>query len=73
MALIQVNNVAIKGISASVPKFSQEVKGLSFFTDEEAKKFTAGTGIERRRIVQADVTTSDLCFAAIKKLIEELG
>lgn len=73
MALIQVNNVAIRGISASVPRFSQEVNGLSFFTDEEAEKFSTGTGVERRRLVEAGVTTSDLCFAAAEKLIEELG
>ena len=73
MALLQVNNVTIRGISAAVPRFSQEVRGLPFFTCEEAEKFISTTGVERRRIVQKDITTSDLCFEAAEKLINDLG
>jgi len=73
MALFQVNNVTIRGISAAVPKYSEEIKGLSCFTDEEAVKFSSATGVERRRISQSDMTSADLCFSATEKLLDELG
>ena len=73
MALVQINNVSIRGISAAVPKQSQEVKGLPFFSDEEADKFIAGTGVERRRLVEAGVTTSDLCYRAAEQLLTEMN
>lgn len=73
MALIQLNNVSLRGISAAIPKQSQEVKGLPFFSDEEACKFIAGTGVERRRLVEEGVTTSDLCYRAAEQLLAEMN
>ena len=74
MAFLKVEKVAIKGISACVPSLVEENKGLPFFaTEEEAEKVIAATGIERRHICPEGVTTSDLCFKAAEKLIEDLG
>lgn len=72
MAFIEVKDVTIKGISACLPECSQEVIGLPVFTKEEASKFIAGTGIERRRMAKDDTTTADLCFASAEKLLNTL-
>lgn len=73
MAFIEVKGVSIKGISAAVPGLSQDVKDLPFFTNEEAEKFSAVTGVQRRRLASDDVTTSDLCYSAAVKLMDELN
>lgn len=74
MAFLTINNVAIRGISACTPKTVEENLGLSVFAnEEEAQKFIASTGIERRRVADKEVCTSDLCFAAANRLIDELG
>jgi len=73
MAFVQVENVRIIGISSSVPKTSQEVKDVSVFTNDEAVKFSSGTGVERRRLTQSDMTSADLCYSAAEKLLDELG
>jgi 3-oxoacyl-[acyl-carrier-protein] synthase-3 len=72
MAFVQVSNVIIRGISATVPKYSQEVKDLSFFSDEEAEKFSSETGVERRRLAKTCLTTADLCYSAAEKLLDKL-
>lgn len=73
MAIFQIDRVSIKGIAACVPKTSVEVRGLPVFSDEEVDKFIAGTGIERRRIVDGDVTTSDLCYNAAVQLLKDIN
>jgi len=73
MAFIEIKNVSVRGVAAAVPKFSQEVKDLSFFTPEESERFSAGTGVERRRLAQPNVTAADLCFSAAENLIEKLN
>ncbi len=73
MAQLIVRNVSIKGISACVPKTSEENRDLSvFFTTEEADKFISTTGVERRRKAEDDICTSDLCQRAAEQLLEEL-
>jgi 3-oxoacyl-[acyl-carrier-protein] synthase-3 len=73
MAYSKLHNVSIKGVSACVPRHIVENKDYAFFEEGEAEKFIETTGIERRRIVENGVCTSDLCFAAAEKLIEELA
>lgn len=68
-----VKNVEIKGIATCVPSKIEENVGLSFFKHGEAEKVIASTGIERRRIAPANVTTGDLCYQAGEKLIQGLG
>lgn len=73
MAYLTVNNVAIKGISACVPKTKDEnITSPLFLSEEEANKFIVSTGIERRRIANSKTTTADLCYHAAEKLISEL-
>jgi 3-oxoacyl-[acyl-carrier-protein] synthase-3 len=74
MAFLTVKNVALVGISACVPKQIQENKDFSAFSSkEEAERFMLSTGIQRRRIAEKSVTTSDLCFEAAEKLILDLN
>lgn len=74
MAFIDINNVKVTGISACVPLTSEENSELSVFDSvEDGQKFINSTGVERRRIANESITTSDLCFYAAEKLIEEIG
>lgn len=73
MAFIKVNNVAIRGIAACVPKNVEENKDLPFYASGEAEQVIAATGIERRHIATPEQTASDLCYAAAEQLIAELG
>jgi 3-oxoacyl-[acyl-carrier-protein] synthase-3 len=72
MAFLEINNVRIAGIAACVPKEIEENLTLPLFdSTEEASKFIASTGIERRHIAKNHLT-SDLCFQASEKLIADL-
>ncbi len=73
MAFLQINNVAIKGISACVPKTIVHNRDYSGFTAEEAEKFMLTTGIEQKREITDDICTSDLCFHAAEQLIKDLN
>lgn len=73
MAFLHVPNVGIKGISACVPKDILENKQYSGFASDEADNIIAAIGIERHRIAGKDVCSSDLCFHAAEKLINELN
>ncbi len=71
MAFLEVKNVRIAGVSACVPREVEENRALALFSGEEAEKFIASTGIERRH-VSKEQRTSDLCYAAAEKLISDL-
>ena len=72
MAFLKIENVRIRGISACVPKQVDENNTFSLFDDNAYKNFVATTGIERKRIAEDGVCTSDLCVAAAEKLIADL-
>lgn len=72
MARIKFNNVGIKAVAACVPRNKQKTKELSYMLNDEAiNGLETSTGILERRISTADICTSDLCFEAAKKLMEE--
>ena len=71
MAFLHTPNVIISGISACVPKEIEE--NINYPLDkEELGKLISSIGVERKRIVDPNTCTSDLCFKAAEKLIEEL-
>ena len=73
MAFQVIKNVAIRGISAGVPKEVAENKDLPFYaTPEEATQVIEQIGIKHRHVSPADITAVDLCYAATTKLLEEL-
>jgi 3-oxoacyl-[acyl-carrier-protein] synthase-3 len=73
MSYLKIQNVAIRGVSACVPKKIIETKDIGLFKDGEAEKFIQTTGIERRRIGGNGICASDLCYTAAEKLIKELN
>jgi 3-oxoacyl-[acyl-carrier-protein] synthase-3 len=73
MGYLEIKNVAVRGVSACVPKNVIENTASSLFTQDEIDKFIATVGIERRHCVEEGVCTSDLCYTAAVKLIEKLS
>lgn len=73
MAFLNIQKISIKGVSACVPKTIEENRGSSvFFTSSDTEKFIATTGVERRRKASEEICTSDLCFVAAEKLLDDL-
>lgn len=65
--------IRIAGLSAAVPSH-EEIIASSAYADEAARKrFSAATGIYRRRICPPDLFFSDLALAAAERLIDEMG
>ncbi len=73
MANFSISNIAIKGLSCCVPKNIEKNVDISFMTADEIEKFKDATGIAERRVVNSETCTSDLCYNAAEKLIEDLG
>ena len=73
MALLHIPNVIIKGLAACVPAEVKENNNISTIDGHDLQKLIKNTGIERRHIANKEICTSDLCFKAAEKLIEELG
>jgi len=73
MAFFHIPDVYIKGIAACVPKNTVLNESLThIFPEEELEKVINSVGIKERRIADADVTASDLCFWAAEKLLNDL-
>ena len=73
MAFLEFKNVRISGISAGVPKHIEYNKDYPYFEAGEAEKYIASTSIRERRIADPGVCSSDLCYSAAERLIEDLG
>jgi len=72
MAFITYKNVGIRAIAACVPSDVVYNKDLGYLIPEdEIEKTINAIGIRERRISNADICSSDLCFKAAKKLIED--
>lgn len=73
MANFSINNVALRGVSACVPKNMEENINYRHVSKEEILKFIEATGVKERRVATPNVCTSDLCYEAAKKLIVDLN
>ena len=72
MAILKYNNVGISAIAACVPQKIEYNKDLGYMmSDEEIQKAIQNIGIEERRIAEADVCASDLCFKAAQQLLTD--
>ncbi len=70
---ITVENVSIRGISSSVPADHRPIKDETGFDAKEIARFSTITGVvDRRNGRKRGICTSDLCFSAAGKLLEEL-
>jgi len=75
MADFSISNVAVKGMTACVPKdhvvnTQASVAGLD---TSEMLKVVAMTGIDKHHLSPPHICTSDLCFEAAEKLIDKLN
>ena len=73
MAVFTVPNIYIKGIAASVPKQVEDNEQFSLINEAERAMFIKTVGIRYRRVAEAGITASDLCYAAADKLLNELN
>jgi len=72
MALFSIPHIKLSGISACVPKRSESNIDYDWISEQERALLIKTTGIENRRIAATNLTTSDFCYAAAEKLIDEL-
>lgn len=74
MSKLTIGKVRIVGMSACVPTYIEENLTLPIFSSpKEAEKIIASTGIERHRVVEENVTASDLSLKAVEVLLKDLG
>ncbi len=75
MAFLKINNVAIKGISACVPKRVIKNRDYPYLSPEEIEKYINAIGVEERHCAVQDgsLCTSDLCYKAADKLLNDLN
>lgn len=73
MAYWEIKNVALRGVTGTVPNHPVKSADLPFFTKEEADTFDATVGIKNRYIASDDICASDLCLDAAERLIAGLG
>lgn len=73
MAFLEIKNVAVRGISACVPKTC--IENASFYEERWGgyEQFLAATGIAKHRNSPADICSSDLCVRAADELLGSLG
>ncbi len=72
MAFIRTKNVRIAGVSATIPSNQESNRDLQNLSQESIDLLIQTTGINSRRIAPETLTTSDMCFAAAEKIMDEL-
>lgn len=73
MAQWIIKNVALRGVTGTVPDHAVKTMDFGLFTQEEADTFDNTVGIKNRYIGPDNLCTSDLCFDAAERLISALG
>lgn len=73
MASFATSSVAFSGLACAIPENRVDQKQLAEqFGGEEAKRISDSIGVKSRPIAPAGLCSSDLCFAAAEKLLEQL-
>ena len=73
MALWEIKNVALRGVTGTVPAHAVKTTDFDIFSKEEAEVFDNTVGIKNRYIGPDELCASDLCYDAGVRLIEALG
>lgn len=73
MAQWQIKNVALRGVTGTVPDNPKSTMDLGLFTQQEADLFDNTVGIRKRYMATDDICASDLCYDAAERLITRLG
>ena len=73
MAYWKIKNVALRGVTGTVPNNPVKTTDFDFFTEKDAETFDNTVGIKNRYIAPNDICASDLCYDAAERLIAGLG
>ncbi len=75
MPLLNVPQVAVRGMAACVPPDTEATRDIEFYSSpEEAANVEAATGVVRRHVVRGSgITGADLCIRAAERLLDSLG
>jgi 3-oxoacyl-[acyl-carrier-protein] synthase-3 len=73
MAYWEIKNVALRGVTGTVPNNPVKSSEFDFFTQEDAELFDNTVGIKNRYLAPDDVCASDLCYDAAERLITALS
>lgn len=73
MAYWTIKNVALRGVTGTVPNHPVKTADFDILTQEEADIFDNTVGIKNRYIGSDDLCASDLCYDAAVRLINGLG
>jgi len=73
MAIFSIPDIRIAGIAASVPRTEYNNRDYDRITEKEQEFFIKTVGVEKRRVAEQGMATSDLCYAAAERLIEGLN
>lgn len=73
MAYWEIKNVAVRGVTGTVPNHPVKTAEFDIFSQEEADVFDSTVGIKNRYIGPEDICASDLCLDAATRLLDSLG
>ena len=73
MAIWNIKNVSLRGVTGTVPNNPVKSADLPIFTQEEAETFDKTVGIRNRYIAPDLICASDLCQDAGERLLSALG
>jgi 3-oxoacyl-[acyl-carrier-protein] synthase III len=73
MACFKTDHVHVQGVAAAVPRRRVSNLDLELLTERERTQLVRTTGIEFRRVADASVCASDLCFQAACDLMAALN
>ena len=75
MAYSKIQNVEIKGIAACVPDRVEKNRDFPLLNQDQIEKYIDQVGVVERHcaIHDGSLCTSDLCYEAAEKLLNELG
>ncbi len=72
MALFEIADIHIAGISACVPEKVLSNHDYSWIKSSDRELLVKTIGVEKRHVAEPGQTTSDLCFQAAKQLLDQL-
>lgn len=73
MAIFEIPDVRIAGISACVPKKTSSNHDYNWITKKERDLLIRTIGVETRHLAEPGQAASDLCMEAADKLLDSLG
>jgi 3-oxoacyl-[acyl-carrier-protein] synthase-3 len=72
MAIFEIPDIRIAGLSACVPKKKLSNHDYNWITQKERDQLIQMIGVENRHVAEPGQTTSDLCFQAAEQLLASL-